>query len=82
MNPVHWAALAGQRSILELMMKYECDLTETTEPYKENIVLFACMGKNLEVCQFVGSNASASVAQLLKAENRERWSSIQYAAKS
>lgn len=27
MNPVHWAALAGQRSILELMMKYECDLT-------------------------------------------------------
>lgn len=82
MNPVHWAALAGQRSILELMMKYECDLTETTEPYKENIVLFACMGKSLEVCQFVGSNASASVAQLLKAQNRERWSYIHYAAKS
>lgn len=81
MNPAHWAALAGQRSILELMMKYECDLTETTEPYKENIVLFACMGKSLEVCQFFGSNASASVAQLLKAQNREGWSSIQYAAK-
>lgn len=80
MNPAHWAALAGQRSILELMMKYECDLTETTEPYKENIVLFACMGKSLKVCQFVGSNAS--VTKLLKAQNREGWSSIQYAAKS
>lgn len=80
MNPAHWAALAGEKTILELFMKYECDLTELTEPYKENIVLFACMGKSLAVCKFVGSNKN--ISHLLHAKNREGWSSIQYAAKS
>lgn len=80
MNPAHWAALAGEKSILELFMKYECDLTELTNPYKENIVLFACMGKSLAVCKFVGSNKN--ISHLLHAKNREGWSSIQYAAKS
>lgn len=80
MNPAHWAALAGEKSILELFMKYGCDLTELTHPYKENIVLFACMGKSLAVCKFVGSNKN--ISHLLHEKNREGWSSIQYAAKS
>lgn len=80
MNPAHWAALGGQRTILELMMKYDCNLKEETDPYKENIVLFACMGKSLAVCDFVGRNDS--IRELLHAKNREGWNSIQYAAKS
>ncbi|XP_062599298.1 kinase D-interacting substrate of 220 kDa B-like [Saccostrea cucullata] len=80
MNPAHWAALAGQKSILELMMEHDCDLSEKTEKYEENIVLFACMGKSLSVCQFVHSKEK--IAWVLKATNREGWNSIQYAAKA
>ena len=79
MNPAHWAALAGQKTILKLMMKYDCDLKKETDPYKENIVLFACMGKSLAVCEFVGRNNE--IKELLHAKNREGWNSIQYAAK-
>ncbi|XP_062583279.1 serine/threonine-protein phosphatase 6 regulatory ankyrin repeat subunit B-like [Saccostrea cucullata] len=80
MNPAHWAALAGQTSILELMMGHNCDLSVKTEKYEENIVLFACMGKSLPVCEFVYSKEK--IAWVLEATNKEGWNSIQYAAKA
>lgn len=80
MNPAHWAALNGQEDILRLMLNSECNLSETTPKYEENIVLFACMGESYDVCNFVGSNKA--IAGLLHAKNSEGWNSIQYAAKS
>ena len=78
MNPAHWAALGGKTSVLDLMLEYGCDLEEKTDPYEENIVLFACIGNSLEVCEFAERNFPA----LLHAKNREGWNPIQYAAKS
>nr|XP_022298472.1 uncharacterized protein LOC111107519 isoform X2 [Crassostrea virginica] len=78
MNPDHWAALGGKTSVLVLMSEYGCDLEEKTDPYEENIVLFACIGNSLEVCEF----AERKFPALLHAKNREGWNPIQYAAKS
>ena len=78
MNPAHWAALGGKTSVLDLMLEYGCDLEEKTDPYEENIVLFACIGNSLEVCEFAERNFPA----LLHDKNREGWNPIQYAAKS
>lgn len=80
MNPAHWAALSGKVNILEFMLQNECNLCEKTEKYEENIVLFACIGKNEGVCRFVKSNKS--ISSLLHEKNKEGWNSIQYAAKS
>lgn len=80
MNAAHWAALNGQEAILKLMLQSECNLSETTPKYEENIVLFACMGESYDVCNFVGSNKA--ISGLLHAKNSEGWNSIQYAAKS
>lgn len=80
MNPAHWAALAGEESILRLMFEFRCNLSEKTLKYEENIVLFACIGESYDVCSYVGSNEKLS--HLLHAKNREGWNSIQYAAKS
>lgn len=80
MNAAHWAALNGQEAILKLMLQSECNLSEKTPKYEENIVLFACMGESYDVCKFVGSNTA--IAGLLHAKNSEGWNSIQYAAKS
>lgn len=80
MNPAHWAALSGKVNILEFMLRNECNLGEKTEKYEENIVLFACIGKNEGVCRFVKSNES--ISSLLHEKNKEGWNSIQYAAKS
>lgn len=40
MNSAHWAALAGQDSILELLSQNGCNLSVRTPKYEENIVLF------------------------------------------
>lgn len=80
MNPAHWAALNKQESILKLMLEFNCNLSETTPRYDENIVLFACIGESYEVCQFVGS--TESIMGILHWKNSEGWNSIQYAAKS
>lgn len=80
MNPAHWAALSGKVNILEFMLRNECNLGEKTGKYEENIVLFACIGKNEGVCRFVKSNES--ISSLLHEKNKEGWNSIQYAAKS
>nr|XP_022301710.1 serine/threonine-protein phosphatase 6 regulatory ankyrin repeat subunit C-like [Crassostrea virginica] len=78
MNPAQWAALGGKKGVLDLMLEYGCDLEEKTDPYEENIVLFACIGNSLEVCEF----AERNFPTLLHAKNREGWNPIQYAAKS
>lgn len=80
MNPAHWAALAGKESILKLMFDFDCNLSERTPKYEENIVLFACIGESYDVCSYVGSNEK--ISDLLHAKNSEGWNSIQYAAKS
>lgn len=80
MNPAHWAALAGKVNILEFMLQNECNLSEKTDKYEENIVLFACIGKNEGVCRFVKSKER--IASLLHEKNKEGWNSVQYAAKS
>lgn len=80
MNPAHWAALNKQESILKLMLEFNCNLSETTPQYDENIVLFACIGESYEVCKFVGS--TESIMGILHWKNSEGWNSIQYAAKS
>lgn len=80
MNPAHWAALAGEESILKLMFDFDCNLSERTPKYEENIVLFACIGESYDVCSYVGSNEK--ISDLLHAKNSEGWNSIQYAAKS
>lgn len=80
MNPAHWAALAGEESILRLMYEFNCNLSERTPKYEENIVLFACIGGSYDVCCYVGSNDK--ISYLLHAKNSEGWNSIQYAAKS
>lgn len=80
MNPAHWAALAGEESILRLMFEFDCNLSERTIKYEENIVLFACIGGSYDVCSYVGSNDK--ISHLLHAKNSEGWNSIQYAAKS
>lgn len=80
MNPAHWAALAGQHSILELLSEHGCNLSLRTPKYEENIVLFACIGESYNVCNFVGRNKD--ITDLLHATNSEGWNSIQYAAKS
>lgn len=80
MNPAHWAALNKQESILKLMLEYNCNLSETTPKYDENIVLFACIGESYEVCKFVGS--TEGIMGILHWKNSEGWNSFQYAAKS
>lgn len=80
MNPAHWAALGGQENILSLMMEFECNVSEKTPKYEENLILFACMSASLSVCEFVQSRKE--IAYLLNAQNSEGWNSIQYAAKS
>lgn len=80
MNAAHWAALSGQEGILNLMLQWECNISERTPKYEENIVLFACIGESYDVCHFVGSKKD--IAGLLHAKNSEGWNSIQYAAKS
>lgn len=80
MNPAHWAALGGQESILSLMMEFECNVSEKTPKYEENLVLFACKSESLSVCKFVQSRKE--IAYLLNAQNSEGWNSVQYAAKS
>lgn len=80
MNPAHWAALAGQVSILELLSHYGCNLSVRTPKYEENIVFFACIGESCDVCKFVGCNKD--MAELLHATNSMGLNSIQYAAKS
>lgn len=80
MNPAHWAALGGQESILSLMIDFDCNVSEKTPRYEENLILFACMSKSLSVCKFVQSRKE--IAYLLHAVNSEGWNSIQYAAKS
>ena len=80
MNPAHCAALEGHVHILKLMLKFECDLTENTERYKENIVHLACITGSLDVCKFVASDKN--ISELLHSKNRECWSSIQCACKN
>ena len=80
MNPAHCAALEGHVHILKLMLKFECDLTENTERYKENIVHLACITGSLDVCKFVASDKN--ISGLLYSKNRECWSSIQCACKN
>ena len=80
MNPAHWAALGGQESILSLMIDFNCNVSEKTPKYEENLILFACMSKSLSVCKFVQSRKE--ILYLLHAVNSEGWNSIQYAAKS
>ena len=62
------------------MMDYDCDVSEKTHKYEENLILFACMTESLSVCKFVQSRRE--IAYLLHAVNSEGWNSIQYAAKS
>lgn len=80
MNPAHYAALAGQYHILELMLKQNCNFFDNTERYVENIVHLACMRGSLEVCEFVNSNQK--ISSLLHAKNCEGWNSIQCATKN
>lgn len=80
MNPAHWAALGGQDIILSIMMDYDCNVSEKTPKYEENLILFACMTESLSVCKFVQSRKE--ICYLLHAVNSEGWNSIQYAAKS
>lgn len=79
MNPAHWAALAGEDGILNIMLIYSCNLSLSTPIFEENIVLFACIGESYNVLKFIGSNED--IASLLYATNSEGLNSIQYAAK-
>lgn len=74
MNFVYWVVFVGEKFILEFFMKYGCDLIEFIYLYKENIVLFVCMGKSLVVCKFVGLNKN--ILYFLYEKNREGWSFI------
>ncbi|XP_048742499.2 putative ankyrin repeat protein RF_0381 [Ostrea edulis] len=79
MNPFHVAARYGHLDILKLMEDSGCNILEKVGMAQENIAIFSCIGRSLEVLKYIGS--SPSLKNALKETNYEGWNVAHYAAK-
>ncbi|XP_055999347.1 putative ankyrin repeat protein RF_0381 isoform X2 [Ostrea edulis] len=79
MNPFHVAARYGHLDILKLMEDSGCNILEKVGKSQENIAMFSCIGRSLEVLKYIGN--SPLFKNALKATNYEGWNVAHYAAK-
>ncbi|XP_062619250.1 putative ankyrin repeat protein RF_0381 [Saccostrea cucullata] len=87
--PYCYAALAGQKSILEDMRSRGFDITKVTK-YGESIAHLACIGESLDVLNMASKideehstqESMNNEEEIIKRKNKMDWNTLQYAAKS
>ncbi|XP_061179352.1 ankyrin repeat and death domain-containing protein 1B-like [Saccostrea echinata] len=63
-----------------MLINTKCDVLEKVGDARENIAIFACKGKSLEMMKFIGNRQDLTKA--LHEQNYEGWNVVHYAAKS
>ncbi|XP_055999265.1 alpha-latroinsectotoxin-Lt1a-like [Ostrea edulis] len=82
--PFCYAALAGNKSILEQISNYGFDIRRQTK-YGETVAHLACIGNSLDVLQMLSKTDDKTTTderKIISRKNKMDWNPLQYAAKT